>query len=326
MQRIQHITHQVDKFGVGKPGFKDGDPVAGIPATIPGAVSFDSYQEELMSVIETAGLTPSGSDYTQVLQGILRLIALSLGGINTGIFGYGSASTVTLSRAHRGIAVVDVDGTLFTVSASDITWDITANLDTGSEAASTWYYCYLANISGVLTPKVSATAPSMTPPAKVGYHPTNTGWRFVQAFRNDASSNIIPFDTDANGRIVYRRRAEDAVQVISLAATAPTTYQLVSLATVLPATATAALLIFEASADGALICLGHRSLSGLTASTNKGARLLLATNNGTANSPTANSLEFLFPVDATPNLAWGRDTTAILETETEYTIYVVGWK
>jgi len=74
-----------------------------------------------------------------------------------------------------------------------------SNLDTGTEAASTWYYVYaVRRTSGdnVLTSsdiKISATAPSDPTYDGAKYHPTNASWRFLGSFLNDSSSNIKKF-------------------------------------------------------------------------------------------------------------------------------------
>lgn len=58
----------------------DGNPGSGIPATIWPAYQYNSIQEELLAVIEGAGLTPSKGNLAQVLQAIRSLIRLKLTG------------------------------------------------------------------------------------------------------------------------------------------------------------------------------------------------------------------------------------------------------
>jgi hypothetical protein len=80
-----------------------------------------------------------------------------------------------------------------------ITSDLTvgwSNLDTGSEAASTWYYLYLVKPStngGAPTAKISATVPSTTT-GRAKYHPSHSDWRFVGTFYNNSSSDISRFE------------------------------------------------------------------------------------------------------------------------------------
>ncbi|MBU9866826.1 hypothetical protein [Rahnella aceris] len=56
MHRIDTSTSQKDKFGPGKNGFTGGNPQTGIPATALNAAFFDSVQEEISGVIESAGI------------------------------------------------------------------------------------------------------------------------------------------------------------------------------------------------------------------------------------------------------------------------------
>ncbi len=58
----------------GDPGyFTKGNPGTGLAATVPGQDWFNAVQEELMAIIEAAGLTPDKTDTTQVLQAITQL-------------------------------------------------------------------------------------------------------------------------------------------------------------------------------------------------------------------------------------------------------------
>lgn len=58
----------------GPPGFfTSGDPVTGIPATVPGQEWFNGVQEELAGLIEWAGLAPASGDLTQLRKSVARL-------------------------------------------------------------------------------------------------------------------------------------------------------------------------------------------------------------------------------------------------------------
>lgn len=81
------------------------------------------------------------------------------------------------------------DGKVYTAQAPlviDLTVSGRGGLDTGSEAASTWYYAYLVpNSAGTgLSALCSVTSPATGP---TGY----SIWRYAGPFRNDGSSNII---------------------------------------------------------------------------------------------------------------------------------------
>ncbi|QQR69122.1 MAG: hypothetical protein IPI58_00040 [Alphaproteobacteria bacterium] len=66
MQRITTSTKAIDLFGAGKHGFTDGNPSLGTPSTQLNAIWFNGIQEEIATVIETAGITLSGGDNTQL--------------------------------------------------------------------------------------------------------------------------------------------------------------------------------------------------------------------------------------------------------------------
>lgn len=67
MKRISTSTKSVDKFGVGKHGFTNGNAVAGIPATDLEDGWFDNMQEEVCAVIEAAGIALDGNNRAQLL-------------------------------------------------------------------------------------------------------------------------------------------------------------------------------------------------------------------------------------------------------------------
>jgi hypothetical protein len=75
MQRIDTSTKATDLFGSGKHGFRDGDPVAGTPATRLNAAWFNALQEEVANVVEGAGIALDPSSRTQLLAAIGALIA-----------------------------------------------------------------------------------------------------------------------------------------------------------------------------------------------------------------------------------------------------------
>ena len=55
--------------------FTVGNPIAGVPATVLGDVYLNDVQEELLAVIESAGLTPTRGVQTQILEAVLALVA-----------------------------------------------------------------------------------------------------------------------------------------------------------------------------------------------------------------------------------------------------------
>ncbi|EAU1586458.1 hypothetical protein D3R80_08430 [Salmonella enterica] len=74
MHRIDTPTAQKDKFGQGKNGFTNGDPVTGRRATDLNSDMWDAVQEEVCTVIEAAGIPLSKGEHTQLHAAIGRLI------------------------------------------------------------------------------------------------------------------------------------------------------------------------------------------------------------------------------------------------------------
>lgn len=73
MQRIATSTKAVDLYGVGKHGFKDGNLTVGITPTDLEASWCNGVQEELVNLIEVAGLVASGATLNQIVQAIAIL-------------------------------------------------------------------------------------------------------------------------------------------------------------------------------------------------------------------------------------------------------------
>lgn len=78
MRRISTPTRELNKFGPGRDGFTNGDPIAGRVSTDLEADWFDALQEEVAAVAEYGGVVLNPSENTQLLQGILRIIAEKL--------------------------------------------------------------------------------------------------------------------------------------------------------------------------------------------------------------------------------------------------------
>lgn len=74
MQRIATATKAVDLYGAGKHGFKDGNLALGISPTDLEAAWANGVQEELLNLIEAAGLVASGAVLSQATQAIAILM------------------------------------------------------------------------------------------------------------------------------------------------------------------------------------------------------------------------------------------------------------
>lgn len=74
MHRIDTSTAQKDKFGAGKNGFTGGNPQTGELPTALDQDFFDSIQEEISTVIESAGIELAKSDNGQLLSAIMKIM------------------------------------------------------------------------------------------------------------------------------------------------------------------------------------------------------------------------------------------------------------
>ncbi|WP_254632470.1 phage tail protein [Achromobacter denitrificans] len=75
MRRIATATRHLNKFGPGRDGFTNGDPIAGVVSTDLQAEWFDSVQEELAAVVEFAGMELDPNDNTQLVTAIRQLLS-----------------------------------------------------------------------------------------------------------------------------------------------------------------------------------------------------------------------------------------------------------
>ena len=100
MDFIQTANKQVDKFGVGKHGFSAGNPGGGVLATLLSNLWCDGVQQELISVIEAAGLVATGATLTQVRQAIKRMCG---GNVRT----ITAAGPTVLTADDAGMVVID---------------------------------------------------------------------------------------------------------------------------------------------------------------------------------------------------------------------------
>ena len=125
MDRIQHSSATSDHQ------FTEGDPGNGVPATTVTAVHMNGVQNELVHIIEEAGLTPDESVHTQVLQALGELFQAK-----------GSESTTPVVEALVSDAVSGV-----------------LNLNLGTRATSV-VVVVKGNSSTALTLRLAGTVPS----------------------------------------------------------------------------------------------------------------------------------------------------------------------
>lgn len=99
------------------------------------------------------------------------------------------------------------------------------DLETGAEAASTWYYFYLVKPivdGGMPTAKISVTPPSAGLQGR--YHPSQPTWRCVGSFYNDAGSDIKKAYYHNDGWTYWDVHVQDLTAGTAVARTAVTMF------------------------------------------------------------------------------------------------------
>jgi hypothetical protein len=107
MKRIDTATKAVDLFGAGKHGFKDGNIGLGIAPTDLNASWFNEVQEEILSVIEGAGIVADGAQLNQLYQAMSRLAGYAI-------------KTVTHAMSPYVVTADDAGLLLLDASAGDV--------------------------------------------------------------------------------------------------------------------------------------------------------------------------------------------------------------
>lgn len=133
MDRISSSSKAADLFGPGKHGFKDGNLATGTEPTKLNAEWFNGVQEEILAVIEAAGLAPAAANRAQLLESI-RLIAAATGGLKT-FAGYVTLPNGTILQwgTAQSNSAVGATGTaiLFPVAFPNACWQVVM-CDSGS--------------------------------------------------------------------------------------------------------------------------------------------------------------------------------------------------
>ncbi len=146
MHRIDTPTAQKDKFGAGKNGFTRGNPQTGVQATALDDDYFDAVQEEIVGVIEGAGISLNKANRAQLFTALKKLFlqsgnnlseikaagaaAMAATLVNIGALSItGTAAAATKLATARKISGVDFDGT------KDITLPFINTTDTNIQLA-----------------------------------------------------------------------------------------------------------------------------------------------------------------------------------------------
>ncbi len=310
---------------VGTPGyFSEGNPGGGTPAAIVTDDWANAVQEELVQPILAAGLALDELDDTQLLQAIQFFSDQAAGRASSGLLhgrlAYGGSSLVRLDRAYNGKILAEIGGAVIEKNDASLNFDITTDLFEGVETVSTWYYVYLENAAGVLTPRLSATPPL---PLTL-YHPSQP-YRCIGAFYNSSNGDIKRFHSpgDSVGGVIIGQQFEDvsdATFVLQPGTASQASYIALDLAGRIPAIAREIILNTYVAADLSTWHYGPESLIGQTTPSS----LLIRANVGGATWASQNAV-FPVPIEnpAAPRIAWWRNAGV---SPISHEIYVVGWR
>ncbi|WP_260833754.1 hypothetical protein, partial [Yersinia frederiksenii] len=156
MHRIDTPTAQADKFGAGKNGFTRGNPQTGVPATALDDDYCDAVQEEIVGVIEGAGIALNKDNRTQLLAALKKLFLQS--GNNLSEIKTAGLVALAAARANLGLgtaATKDIGtgvGQIPDMSA----WSFVKNADS-SKWTLTLPNGFLLQKCSVVTPGATAT-------------------------------------------------------------------------------------------------------------------------------------------------------------------------
>ena len=104
MDRISTSTKATDLFGTGKHGFKDGNLTGGIAPTDFNAAWFNDAQEEMLGIIEGAGITPAAGTRNQLAKALQdgALWSATAGGTADAITATFTPTVTTMGKAAAG--------------------------------------------------------------------------------------------------------------------------------------------------------------------------------------------------------------------------------
>lgn len=109
MDRINTATKAVDLYGAGKHGFKNSNATLGTPPTDFNAEWPNGVQEELLGIIEGAGVVPALATLTQVRQAIKRIAGANVRTI-------AAVGPTALTADDAGLILVDATANAVTIT------------------------------------------------------------------------------------------------------------------------------------------------------------------------------------------------------------------
>ena len=199
MKRISTATRVVDKFGVGKPGFTNGNAVTGVPATDLEADWFDNVQEELAALVEANADTVDGSSTSQVLAALQAMFS-SVVGLNRNVqMSLDAVASIATWTADQIVVKSALNGRSFILTGLNQALNLATVGENGMDAGAPPNNGYVA-VYVIYNPalkKTSLLARNATA-GKVGevYGGVNMPAGFT------ASALISVYPTDATGKFV----------------------------------------------------------------------------------------------------------------------------
>lgn len=156
MDRISTSTKAVDLYGPGKHGFKNGNLSLGIPPTDFNAEWCNGLQEEVLAVIEGAGLVPAAGTLNQLQQAINAMItAAAANDFKTSVRVATTATIANLAggapNVLDGVALAAIDRILVKDQATSAQNGIYVVTTLGTGANGTWTRATDADGVGELT-------------------------------------------------------------------------------------------------------------------------------------------------------------------------------
>lgn len=107
MKRIDTPNRELDLFGAGKDGFRNGNLALGVLPTEFNADWPNGIQEELLAIIEAAGLAPDGGVLNQLLQALRATGVFTTAAVNTNTTKAATTAFVRAELLSLGSSVYD---------------------------------------------------------------------------------------------------------------------------------------------------------------------------------------------------------------------------
>lgn len=184
MERINTTNKDVDLFGAGKHGFRDGNPGGGIFATFLSAAWFNALQEEVANLIEAFGDALNAADRTQLRKAVFQSPSMLIGcdcKNNTGTPNTQFdllARQVTMRNPANGSLVTVRNPAVRTINIATAGPAINARDQAGAFSNSSWLHFYwIAKSDGTYNAIASTVDEGTGPTLPSGY----THWAYAGA-------------------------------------------------------------------------------------------------------------------------------------------------